>query len=128
MTNGERVFDRNQRFGVLTSHRLKCAIEVIRVPYLQRLHLYSQCLTARLRLFEDQRGIWIGRVPKHGHARLATSPLPNGSPAAVITIGIVAVARLAANGARVPAAAMTSTLRRTKSAASSGSRSRRFSA
>src|SRR5262245_32647500 len=54
-----------------------------------------------------------------GRARLATSPLPNGSPAAVITIGMVAVARLAANGARVPAAAMTSTLSRTRSAASS---------
>src|SRR5262249_9211748 len=37
-----------------------------------------------------------------GRARLATSPLPNGSPAAVMTIGMVVVARLAANGARVP--------------------------
>src|SRR5499427_2795714 len=63
-----------------------------------------------------------------GRARLATSPLPNGSPAAVMTIGMVEVACLAASGARVPAAAITSTLRRTRSVASSGSRSSRFSA
>ena len=63
-----------------------------------------------------------------GRARLATSPLPNGSPAAVMTMGIVAVALLAAMGASVPPAAMTSTLRRTSSAANYGSKSSRFSA
>ena len=61
-----------------------------------------------------------------GRAALATSPLPKGSPAAVMTIGMVKVARLAASGPSVPRATMTSTLRRTSSAASSGSRSRRF--
>jgi hypothetical protein len=56
-----------------------------------------------------------------GRARLATSPLPNGSPAAVMTIGMVEVARLAASGARVPFATMMSTWRRTSSAAKSDS-------
>jgi hypothetical protein len=63
-----------------------------------------------------------------GRARLATRPLPTGSPALAKTIGIVVVACLAASGARVPAATITSTLRRTNSAASSGRRSSRFSA
>jgi hypothetical protein len=44
-----------------------------------------------------------------GRAKLATSPLPNGSPAATITIGIVAVARLAASGASVPKVTVTFT-------------------
>jgi hypothetical protein len=52
-----------------------------------------------------------------GRAKLATSP-PKGSPAAVMTIGMVEVARLAASGPSVPSATMTSTLRRTSSAAS----------
>ena len=69
MINGERVLDRNQRIGALTSRRFKCAFEVIRVPYLQRSHIYPQCLTPSLRLFEDERGVWIVRIPKHGHAR-----------------------------------------------------------
>jgi hypothetical protein len=63
-----------------------------------------------------------------GRARLATRSLPNGSPASAMTIGMVEVARLAASGASVPNATMTLTLRRTSSAASSGSRSSRFSA
>jgi hypothetical protein len=63
-----------------------------------------------------------------GRAKLATSPLPTGSPAAAITMGIVEVARLAANGASVPTPTITSTLRLTSSAASAGSRSRSFSA
>jgi hypothetical protein len=37
------------------------------------------------------------------------SPLPNGSPLDVMTIGIEVMARLAASGASVPAATMTST-------------------
>ena len=58
-----------------------------------------------------------------GRARLATKPAPTGSPALVITIGMVVVALLAANAAGVPEATIRSTLRRTKSAASSGRRS-----
>src|SRR5579863_177065 len=63
-----------------------------------------------------------------GRARLLTSPVPSGSPADVMTMGIVAVACLAASGASVPAATITSTLRRTNSAANSVRRSLRFSA
>lgn len=43
-----------------------------------------------------------------GRAKLAISPLPTGSPAATITIGIVVVARLVASGASVPGATITS--------------------
>ena len=58
-----------------------------------------------------------------GRARLATRPAPTGSPALAITMGIVVVALLAANAAPVPATTIRSTLRRTRSAASSGRRS-----
>ena len=58
-----------------------------------------------------------------GRARLATKPAPTGSPAFVITMGMVVVALLAANAAGVPVTTIRSTLRRTKSAASSGRRS-----
>ena len=58
-----------------------------------------------------------------GRARLATKPTPTGSPALVITMGMVVVAFLAANAGRVPATTIRSTLRRTSSAASSGRRS-----
>ena len=58
-----------------------------------------------------------------GRARLATSPLPNGSPTPTMTMGIVRVARLAARDACVTTVTMTSTLSRTNSAARSGSRS-----
>ena len=63
-----------------------------------------------------------------GRARLLTSPVPSGSPADVMTMGIVAVACLAARGASVPAATITSTLRLTSSAANSGRRSSQFAA
>ena len=58
-----------------------------------------------------------------GRARLATKPAPTGSPAFVITMGMVVVALFAANAAGVPETTIRSTLRRTKSAASSGRRS-----
>ena len=58
-----------------------------------------------------------------GRARLATKPAPTGSPAFAITMGMVVVALLAANAAGVPETTIRSTLRRTKSAASSGRRS-----
>src|SRR3972149_5269779 len=58
-----------------------------------------------------------------GRARLATSPLATGSPAATMTIGIVRVTCLAAVGPGVPALTMTSTLSRTRSAARWVSRS-----
>ena len=58
-----------------------------------------------------------------GRARLATKPAPTGSPAFVITMGMVVVALLAANAAGVPETTIRSTLRRTRSAASSGRRS-----
>ena len=46
-----------------------------------------------------------------GRARLATSPVPTGSPAEAKTIGIVDVAFLTDMVAAVPAVTMTSTLR-----------------
>ena len=58
-----------------------------------------------------------------GRARLATKPAPTGSAAFAITMGMVVVAFFAANAGRVPETTIRSTLRRTRSAASSGRRS-----
>ena len=58
-----------------------------------------------------------------GRARLATRPSPTGSAAFVITMGMVVVAFFAANAAGPPVTTIRSTLRRTRSAASSGRRS-----
>ena len=58
-----------------------------------------------------------------GRARLATRPAATGSTPLAITIGMVVVAFLAANAAGVDVTTIRSTLRRTKSAASSGRRS-----
>ena len=58
-----------------------------------------------------------------GRARLVTKPAPTGSTAFVITMGMVLVAPFAANPAGPPVIMIKSTLRRTKSAASSGRRS-----
>src|SRR5262249_1881760 len=60
-----------------------------------------------------------------GRARLATSPLPTGSPATENTIGIVAVACFAATISGVPEVTIISTLRRANSAAISAARSLR---
>ena len=57
-----------------------------------------------------------------GRARLATKPFPTGSSSCAITMGIVSVASLAVRVAAGPAVTMTSTLRRTSSAASAGRR------
>ena len=58
-----------------------------------------------------------------GRARLATRPKATGSAELVITIGMVVVAFFAANADVDPVTTIRSTLRRTKSAASSGRRS-----
>ena len=58
-----------------------------------------------------------------GRARLAIRPAPTGSPELAITMGMVVVARLAANADPVDVTTIRSTLRRTNSAASSGRRS-----
>ena len=63
-----------------------------------------------------------------GRAREAISPVPTGSPAVAKTIGMVEVARLAANAIGVPDVAITSTLSWTNSAAISAERSARPSA
>ena len=55
-----------------------------------------------------------------GRARLVTNPEATGSSASTITIGMVRVALRAASTAALLAATITSTPRRTKSAASSG--------
>ena len=57
-----------------------------------------------------------------GRARLATRPSATASPTATITMGIVVVAFFAAVAGPVPKTTIRSTLRRTKSAASSGPR------
>ncbi len=63
------------------------------------------------------------RLPP-GRLRLATSPVPTGSTPLLNTIGIVAVAALAARGETLPpVAAITATWRRTSSAARAGNRS-----
>jgi len=72
----------------------------------------------------DHRGVPVRSVMfPPGWARLAMSPEPTGSPAN-ITIGIVAVARLAARDGWVPNATIILTLSCTSSAARPGSRSR----
>src|SRR6516162_7848472 len=58
-----------------------------------------------------------------GRLRLATRPNATGSVPTVKTIGMVLVAAFAASDARVPLATITATRRRTRSAASAGSRS-----
>ena len=63
-----------------------------------------------------------------GRARLATRPVPTGSPADANTIGITDVTCFAAMTFAVPAVTMTSTFRRTNSAAISAARSVRPSA
>src|SRR6516164_11574314 len=55
-----------------------------------------------------------------GQARLATSPAATGSIAATKTTGVWPAASLAGNTDGVPEATITSTLRRTNSAAASG--------
>ena len=57
-----------------------------------------------------------------GRARLATTPAATGSVEVAITMGIVLVAFFAANGVGPPETTIRSTLRRTRSAARSGSR------
>ena len=76
MINGERVFDSNQRFRVLPSRRFEYAIEVVWPSHLQGLNLYPQYSACGLRLFEDNRGIRIGRIPKHRHASRAGAAAP----------------------------------------------------
>jgi hypothetical protein len=57
-----------------------------------------------------------------GRLRLVTSPTATGSPEVTNTIGMVAVAALAASAGGVPAnAAITATLRETRSASRSSS-------
>src|ERR1051325_3999744 len=58
-----------------------------------------------------------------GRARLGTSPFPTGSLSCAVTMGIVTVASLAARVAAGPLVRITSTLRRTSSAARPRSRS-----
>src|SRR5439155_4047807 len=58
-----------------------------------------------------------------GRARLATNPLPTGSPALAMTMGMVLVARWAAGIAGVAPATMTSTFICTSSSARPGRRS-----
>src|SRR5215470_11600831 len=76
-------------------------------------------------LAEDVRGDAV-RHPvtfPPGRARLGMSPSPTGSVRLMPTMGIVAVALLAARAPGVGVATMTSTLSRTSSVASAGSRS-----
>ena len=63
-----------------------------------------------------------------GRERLATRPVPTGSPATGKTIGMTEVACFAASAASVPTAKMTSTLTRMNSAVISAKRSGRPSA
>ena len=58
-----------------------------------------------------------------GRLRLATSPVSTGSLGKIMTIGMLLVAFFAASAADPAGATITSTLRRTRSAASSGNRS-----
>jgi hypothetical protein len=74
--NGERVFDCDQRIRVLPSRSFECAIEFVRASHLQGLNFDPQRPAGGLRLLEDQRGIRIGRIPKHGDAREPRNNFP----------------------------------------------------
>src|SRR5262249_51251393 len=78
--------------------------------------------TSRFAINSSPKKLTPVRFPP-GRARLATTPSPTGSWAAIKAIGIVVVAALAAGAAVVALAAITVTCRRTSSAANSGSRS-----
>src|SRR6266571_6932090 len=128
------------------------------VSYLQRLKLKTQRLSCRLHFFLYECQGWTSWIPDVGYsdhlsfssskrfpaksgarldnpvtfplgrARLATRPIATGSETFPITMGIVVVARFAAWTAGVLLVIIASTLRRTSSAARSGSRSSLFSA
>src|SRR5262245_18351075 len=68
VTTGESVVYRDQCIWAQPSRRFEGAIEIVRASHVQGLHLYPQCSPAILRLLEDERGIRIGRIPKHCHA------------------------------------------------------------
>jgi len=68
MTKGERILDCNQRVRAFPSRSFECAVEVVRRSHLQGLNLYPQYPTRGLRFLEHERGIRIGRIPKHRHA------------------------------------------------------------
>jgi hypothetical protein len=68
MGTGERVFDRDQRVGVMLSRRLEGTLEVVRAAHLQGLNLDPERPTPCLGLFVHERRIGIGRIPKHCHA------------------------------------------------------------
>ena len=53
----------------LALHSRQVTIEVVRASHLQGVNLYPQCPACGLRLFEDNSGIRIGRIPKHSHTR-----------------------------------------------------------
>ena len=78
----------------------------------RRLEGASSCFTRSRDAGGQPRGIPAGR------ARLATRPLPTGSPGSVNTIGTVVVSACAACAATVPATTRTSMSRRRSSAAS----------
>jgi hypothetical protein len=65
------------------------------------------------------RGVKPADIPIEQPTRLATSPLPTGSPLTANTIGMTDVARLAAIVGGVAPVTMTLTLSRTNSAANS---------
>jgi len=77
-----------------------------------------QLLRRHLHVQRGHAGNIAARSP-----RLATNPSWTGSSAIWNTIGIVAVAALAASAAGRPVSAITLTCRRTRSAASAGNRS-----
>ena len=84
---------------------------------------------AKVRVACQQDGRWIDKpvtLPP-GRARLATRPVPSGSCASAKTIGMTDVACFAARTA-LPDVTMTSTFKRTNSAAISANRSLRPSA
>ena len=85
-------------------------------------HQLAQQLQPLCRQLADRRKLTPVTLPP-GRLRLATRPSLTGSSPTPKTIGIVAVAALAASAAGVPVATITATWRRTRSAASAGSRS-----
>jgi hypothetical protein len=68
MAHRERIFNCDQRFYVLLHRGRKVSIDVIRASYLDRLKLNPKYRGRVLRLFEDECGIWVGRIPKDAHA------------------------------------------------------------
>jgi len=105
------------RLGCLPLGRATGLLMLLRKPTRETAGKTSFSSSTRLPLSSLVKALKPVTLPP-GCARLATTPTPSGSPIAAMTTGMVVVACLAASAAGVPRVMMTSTGKRTSSAAS----------